>query len=482
VVEERVSDFQRFPVVIERSTPLCVVTPDFRKKFVFDEEIPEDPFDLADCRSFITAFSQMEIEPTVCFTATARSISGRLNDLEKFLGEQRRAAEMKGASTTISDEDLVAAYFLCREAANMLQLEPKYADMALEKIGTTGTLHVSDFGIEVVCAAMFYLACGAGPTSDSPVSIAQIVEVIPASIDQGRVTELLELMERMSSAALTTAALSGMSSAALTTAALSGPDSSRVEKDEQMSQMPRLCKELELPEEVEKLASHIQDSVLKMALFQRRNPASISAASIYMACMLEEKKKTQTEICRATQVTEVTLRKSYKEIEKEIQSRGATLLPPGYVPLKERPESLSHAGFHRPMRSSAPSHAAKCSVQRSPATPHSMKTVHLHEDHDDERAEHYSSGDEHCLAEQQVGQPQPMQSSSGWDHRMHPDARNTLQHDSYHSWSSHDQALHYDPRHSEIPTRLMAGMSTNFLHSDNLPINGVFKRCKTVIE
>lgn len=73
--------------------------------------------------------------------------------------------------------------------------------------------------------------------------------------------------------------------------------------------MPSFCRRLGLSEEVQKCALGIADKVLKKNICARRNPMSISAASIYLACQLEDKKKTQLEICKVTGLTEVTLRK-----------------------------------------------------------------------------------------------------------------------------------------------------------------------------
>lgn len=60
----------------------------------------------------------------------------------------------------------------------------------------------------------------------------------------------------------------------------------------------------------------------------RRNPISISAAAIYLACQLEDKRKTQAEICKVTGLTEVTLRKVYKELLENWDD----LLPSNYTP------------------------------------------------------------------------------------------------------------------------------------------------------
>ena len=54
----------------------------------------------------------------------------------------------------------------------------------------------------------------------------------------------------------------------------------------------------------------------------------LSAAAIYLACQLEDKRKTQAEICKVTGLTEVTLRKVYKELLENWDD----LLPSNYTP------------------------------------------------------------------------------------------------------------------------------------------------------
>lgn len=68
--------------------------------------------------------------------------------------------------------------------------------------------------------------------------------------------------------------------------------------------------------------------VVNKCFCTRRNPISISAAAIYLACQLEDKRKTQAEICKVTGLTEVTLRKVYKELLENWDD----LLPPNYTP------------------------------------------------------------------------------------------------------------------------------------------------------
>jgi transcription initiation factor TFIIB len=78
----------------------------------------------------------------------------------------------------------------------------------------------------------------------------------------------------------------------------------------------------------QELAAHIGEGVVNKCFCTRRNPISISAAAIYLACQLEDKRKTQAEICKVTGLTEVTLRKVYKELLENWDD----LLPPDYTP------------------------------------------------------------------------------------------------------------------------------------------------------
>ncbi|CAA3021977.1 plant-specific TFIIB-related 1 [Olea europaea subsp. europaea] len=61
----------------------------------------------------------------------------------------------------------------------------------------------------------------------------------------------------------------------------------------------------------------------------RRNPISIFAATIYLVCQLEDKRKTQTKICKVIGLTEVTLREIYKELLENWDD----LLPSNYNPV-----------------------------------------------------------------------------------------------------------------------------------------------------
>lgn len=84
-----------------------------------------------------------------------------------------------------------------------------------------------------------------------------------------------------------------------------------------VTHMPAFCTQLDLPQRTRALAMDIVDRIVKFNVCHRRNPVSVAAAAIYLACQLDSVRKTQTEICRVTSLTEVTLRKVHKELNAE---------------------------------------------------------------------------------------------------------------------------------------------------------------------
>lgn len=96
--------------------------------------------------------------------------------------------------------------------------------------------------------------------------------------------------------------------------------------------MPTFCRRLELPDSTKKLAIAIAENAIQNSVCSRRNQGSISAAAIYLACQMDEIRKTQAEICRATTVTEVTLRK----VHKELISKRDEIVPDWYVPNEKK--------------------------------------------------------------------------------------------------------------------------------------------------
>jgi hypothetical protein len=93
----------------------------------------------------------------------------------------------------------------------------------------------------------------------------------------------------------------------------------------------RCFAQLDINEETQKLASHIEEKVIVLENSQlraRRNPSHVSAAVIYIACSLENERRTQRDICKLFSVSEVTLRKVCNDLRPLLGG----CLPAGYIP------------------------------------------------------------------------------------------------------------------------------------------------------
>jgi len=70
--------------------------------------------------------------------------------------------------------------------------------------------------------------------------------------------------------------------------------------------------------QTEQLCRKIMDQAGGQRLTIGRAPEGITAASLYIACRLNQEDRTQGEIAKAAQITEVTIRNRYKELLKKI--------------------------------------------------------------------------------------------------------------------------------------------------------------------
>ncbi|MFX0168269.1 MAG: transcription initiation factor IIB family protein [Candidatus Hodarchaeota archaeon] len=82
--------------------------------------------------------------------------------------------------------------------------------------------------------------------------------------------------------------------------------------------VPRFAEELDLPICVEQHAIHILDAAQKKLIVSGKSPSGLAAASLYIASILEGRRKTQREISEVAKVTEVTIRNRYKELVKQL--------------------------------------------------------------------------------------------------------------------------------------------------------------------
>jgi len=102
--------------------------------------------------------------------------------------------------------------------------------------------------------------------------------------------------------------------------------------------IPSLGEKLDLPQSTMELAQTITAQAHAKNLCSKRNPQSIAAAAIYMACQIEDRKKTQIEISKASGLTEVTLRKVHKELTTNLHD-----MIPDEITRKSRNEKVEEA-------------------------------------------------------------------------------------------------------------------------------------------
>jgi transcription initiation factor TFIIB len=76
--------------------------------------------------------------------------------------------------------------------------------------------------------------------------------------------------------------------------------------------MSRFCSNLDLPNYVQRAATHIARKAVEMDIVPGRSPISVAAAAIYMASQASETKKTHKEIGDIAGVADVTIRQAYK--------------------------------------------------------------------------------------------------------------------------------------------------------------------------
>uniref|UniRef100_A0A182PB41 Transcription initiation factor IIB n=1 Tax=Anopheles epiroticus TaxID=199890 RepID=A0A182PB41_9DIPT len=76
--------------------------------------------------------------------------------------------------------------------------------------------------------------------------------------------------------------------------------------------MSRFCANLDLPNVVQRAATHIARKAVEMDIVPGRSPISVAAAAIYMASQASDNKKTHKEIGDIAGVADVTIRQSYR--------------------------------------------------------------------------------------------------------------------------------------------------------------------------
>ncbi|KAG2243978.1 hypothetical protein Bca52824_094177 [Brassica carinata] len=300
VVEERQTQNHHLFHLRAQDTPLCLVTPDLHPPApqqpspspdaADDEE--EDPFEPT---GFITAFSTWSLEPNPIFARSSLSFSGHLAELERTL---ELASNSTNSSTVVVDN--LRAYMQIVDVASILGLDCDISEHAFQLFrDCCSATCLRNRSVEALATACLVQAIR---EAQEPRTLQEIS--IAANVQQKEIGKYIKILGE---------ALQ-----------LSQP----INSNSISVHMPRFCTLLQLNKSAQELATHIGEVVINKCFCTRRNPISISAAAIYLACQLEDKRKTQAEICKITGLTEVTLRKVYKELLENWDD----LLPSNYTP------------------------------------------------------------------------------------------------------------------------------------------------------
>ena len=120
VVEERRRDVADVTISAKVDKMLCVVLDDLAEKTIL-EDIPDDPFGT---QGFITAFHQVQSEEDVATTATSRTMSGFLADLEKqcswlLYEDTSTESEPEFSLNVTTRRGLIACFLFCHDLCDL---------------------------------------------------------------------------------------------------------------------------------------------------------------------------------------------------------------------------------------------------------------------------------------------------------------------------------------------------------------------------
>ncbi|XP_059623698.1 plant-specific TFIIB-related protein 1 [Cornus florida] len=301
VVEERQSQPHHLFHLRSQDSPLCLVTSDLptlptaaATTAAADPsyKADEDPFEPT---GFITAFSTWSLEPYPLFAQSSFSFAGHLAELERVL--ETTSSSSSGSSVVV---DNLRAYLQIIDVSSILGLDYDITDHAFQLFrDCSSATCLRNRSVEALATAALVQAIR---EAQEPRTLQEIS--IAANLPQKEIGKYIKILGE---------ALQ-----------LSQP----INSNSISVHMPRFCTLLQLNKSAQELATHIGEVVINKCFCTRRNPISISAAAIYLACQLEDKRKTQAEICKVTGLTEVTLRKVYKELLENWDD----LLPSNYTP------------------------------------------------------------------------------------------------------------------------------------------------------
>ncbi|XP_062210220.1 plant-specific TFIIB-related protein 1-like [Phragmites australis] len=298
VLERHLHTHPFFPI-LPSLHPLPLVTPDLAAAAVQSspDDDDEDPFLPA---GFVSAFSAFSLERHPVLARSASAFSGLLAELERALAVDSAASSTTDPAGPMVSVDSLRAYLQIVDVASILRLDRDIADHAFELFkDCSSATCLRNRSVEALATAALVQAIR---EAQEPRTLQEISTA--SNLPQKEIGKYIKILGE--------------------SLKLSQP----LNSNSIAVHMPRFCSLLQLNKSAQELAAHIGEVVVNKCFCTRRNPISISAAAIYLACQLEDKRKTQAEICKVTGLTEVTLRKVYKELLENWDD----LLPPDYTP------------------------------------------------------------------------------------------------------------------------------------------------------
>ncbi|XP_021757570.1 plant-specific TFIIB-related protein 1-like [Chenopodium quinoa] len=293
VIEERQTQTHHIFHLQAQDSPLFLSTSDL--PLSPPQPDPDDPFDPT---GFLTAFSTWSLRHSPLFAASSLSFSGHLAELERAL--EGTSVNSNSSSSGVVVDNL-RAYLQIVDVASILGLDHDISDHAFQLFrDCSSATCLRNRSVEALATACLVQAIR---EAQEPRTLQEIS--IAANLPQKEIGKYIKILGE---------ALQ-----------LSQP----INSNSIAVHMPRFCNLLQLNKSAQELATHIGEVVMNKCFCTRRNPISISAAAIYLACQLEDRRKTQAEICKVTGLTEVTLRKVYKELLENWDN----LLPSNYTPV-----------------------------------------------------------------------------------------------------------------------------------------------------
>ncbi|OVA04522.1 Transcription factor TFIIB [Macleaya cordata] len=331
VVEERQSQSHDIFHLRAQDSPLCVVTSDLSSiipspdvvghdphhkiKTNNDDDEEDDPFEPT---GFITAFSTWSLEPTPVSARSSLSFSGHLAELERAIDSS------SSSSGPVVVVDNLRAYLQIIDVSSILGLDYDISDHAFQLFrDCSSATCLRNRSVEALATAALVQAIR---EAQEPRTLQEISNA--ANVPQKEIGKYIKILGE----ALQLSQPINSNSISVHMPRLD----SHITFWNNMNWGVRLMNQSHenefgtkmIYQLVQELATHIGEVVINKCFCTRRNPISISAAAIYLACQLEDKRKTQAEICKVTGLTEVTLRKVYKELLENWDD----LLPSNYTP------------------------------------------------------------------------------------------------------------------------------------------------------